>query len=532
MIGLTLPLVADAYFGPMLERRGRGAVRERHADRPGTDAARARPRGVAARALDARHHRRRDPHAAGGVCRGTADAAAAGIPVRRRRPARAAARGHRLRRRDARLGCEAGDGASAGARPPPDRRDRRCCGLVRHRGAPRRVPRGARRCRGSCSTPTSSCTRTGGSRAARRRRAQLLSLPEPPTAIFGFNDNVAIGALHAARERGLSVPDDLSVVGFDDTEQAVIVTPRLTSVRQPLAELGRMGVSLADPPDRRTTGRRSARRARDAARRPRIDRATAELSSCASRPSRRSSWPGWPPAPRSVSGAARGAHTRSPNLVADRPGRAANRRPRARQRVGDRGEPDRSVVDVERGARLEHALLGQRAQAAADGHRRRRPDRASPTTEARASSFRRGRLRSGAVHLRMRGREAAGVDTDRPDRLVDAQPRSWSTRRPRRRSSAALRSSVTRVYATDFHNGRVDVYDAHWRRVRRAGAFEDPAIPSWYAPFGVQAIGGPPLRDVRLARAGQRQRCADRRLRRRVRPRRSTRRARGSAWAR
>jgi LacI family transcriptional regulator len=73
---------------------------------------------------------------------------------------------------------------------------------------------------------------------------QLLSLREPPTAIFGFNDNVAIGALHAARNRGLTVPDDLSVVGFDDTEPAVIVTPRLTSVRQPLAEMGRMGVSL------------------------------------------------------------------------------------------------------------------------------------------------------------------------------------------------------------------------------------------------------------------------------------------------
>jgi LacI family transcriptional regulator len=79
-----------------------------------------------------------------------------------------------------------------------------------------------------------------GTAAAR----ELLSLPDPPTAIFGFNDNVAIGALHAARKRGLSVPDDLSVVGFDDTELAVIVTPQLTSVRQPLAEMGRMGVSL------------------------------------------------------------------------------------------------------------------------------------------------------------------------------------------------------------------------------------------------------------------------------------------------
>jgi LacI family transcriptional regulator len=80
----------------------------------------------------------------------------------------------------------------------------------------------------------------GGTAAAE----QLLSIDDPPTAIFAFNDNVAIGALHAAHARGLSVPGDLSIVGFDDTEQAVIVRPRLTSVRQPLAEMGRMGVSL------------------------------------------------------------------------------------------------------------------------------------------------------------------------------------------------------------------------------------------------------------------------------------------------
>jgi LacI family transcriptional regulator len=79
-----------------------------------------------------------------------------------------------------------------------------------------------------------------GTEAAR----ELLSLPDPPTAIFGFNDNVAIGAMHAARERGLSVPDDLSIVGFDDTSQTEIVSPGLTSVRQPLAEMGRTGVSL------------------------------------------------------------------------------------------------------------------------------------------------------------------------------------------------------------------------------------------------------------------------------------------------
>jgi len=50
--------------------------------------------------------------------------------------------------------------------------------------------------------------------------------------------------LHAAQKRGLSVPGDLSIIGFDDTDLTTIVTPQLTSVRQPLAELGRTGVSL------------------------------------------------------------------------------------------------------------------------------------------------------------------------------------------------------------------------------------------------------------------------------------------------
>jgi LacI family transcriptional regulator len=72
----------------------------------------------------------------------------------------------------------------------------------------------------------------------------LLNLPEPPTAIFGFNDNIAIGAIRAARARGLRVPQDLSIVGFDDVEHATIVTPALTTVRQPLAEMGRTAVSL------------------------------------------------------------------------------------------------------------------------------------------------------------------------------------------------------------------------------------------------------------------------------------------------
>src|SRR5579884_2814895 len=81
----------------------------------------------------------------------------------------------------------------------------------------------------------------GPGRAAAGR---LLDLAKPPTAIFAFNDNLAIGALQAARERDLRVPQDLSIVGFDDVEPATIVTPMLTTVRQPLAEMGRTAVSL------------------------------------------------------------------------------------------------------------------------------------------------------------------------------------------------------------------------------------------------------------------------------------------------
>jgi LacI family transcriptional regulator len=80
----------------------------------------------------------------------------------------------------------------------------------------------------------------GGVAAAKR----LFELPKPPTAIFAFNDNLAIGAVQAARAHGLAVPEDVSIVGFDDIEHATIVTPALTTIRQPLAEMGRTAVSL------------------------------------------------------------------------------------------------------------------------------------------------------------------------------------------------------------------------------------------------------------------------------------------------
>ncbi|HZU55791.1 MAG TPA: LacI family DNA-binding transcriptional regulator [Actinocrinis sp.] len=72
----------------------------------------------------------------------------------------------------------------------------------------------------------------------------LLDLPQRPTALIGFNDKAAVGALTAAAQRGLRVPDDLSIAGFDDIDLAQATSPMLTTVRQPLAEMGRMAVSL------------------------------------------------------------------------------------------------------------------------------------------------------------------------------------------------------------------------------------------------------------------------------------------------
>ncbi|TCM47167.1 LacI family DNA-binding transcriptional regulator [Kribbella sp. VKM Ac-2568] len=67
---------------------------------------------------------------------------------------------------------------------------------------------------------------------------RLLGLGEPPTAVIAGNDSIAIGVIEAARQRGLAVPADLSVVGFDDTYLAESSTPPLTTVRQPLQEMG------------------------------------------------------------------------------------------------------------------------------------------------------------------------------------------------------------------------------------------------------------------------------------------------------
>lgn len=73
---------------------------------------------------------------------------------------------------------------------------------------------------------------------------RLLALPEPPTAIFASNDDMAMGVVVAAQRRGLHVPADLSVAGFDDSQMASLVWPQLTTVRQPVFEMAVAAVDL------------------------------------------------------------------------------------------------------------------------------------------------------------------------------------------------------------------------------------------------------------------------------------------------
>lgn len=73
---------------------------------------------------------------------------------------------------------------------------------------------------------------------------RLLDRPAPPTAIFASNDDMALGAVAVAHQRGLDVPRDLTVVGFDDIPMATAVWPPLTTVRQPVARMAAEAVAL------------------------------------------------------------------------------------------------------------------------------------------------------------------------------------------------------------------------------------------------------------------------------------------------
>jgi len=84
----------------------------------------------------------------------------------------------------------------------------------------------------------------GSPRWGREAVIELLDLPRPPTAIVAGSDHLALATLAELAERGIDVPGRLSVVGFDDLPEATLVTPQLTTVRQPRDEMGRRAVAL------------------------------------------------------------------------------------------------------------------------------------------------------------------------------------------------------------------------------------------------------------------------------------------------
>ncbi|VXC45477.1 LacI family DNA-binding transcriptional regulator [Sphingomonas sp. 8AM] len=80
--------------------------------------------------------------------------------------------------------------------------------------------------------------------SGRRAAEQLLGLAERPTAIFASNDDMAAAATMTARQHGLDVPSQLTICGFDDSWIATAIYPELTTIRQPIAEMAKRGVTL------------------------------------------------------------------------------------------------------------------------------------------------------------------------------------------------------------------------------------------------------------------------------------------------
>ena len=74
--------------------------------------------------------------------------------------------------------------------------------------------------------------------------SKLLDLPNPPTTFFASNDAMAMGVMDAVRNKGMRVPDDISVIGFDDIPQASLIRPALTTIRQPLEKMARVATQM------------------------------------------------------------------------------------------------------------------------------------------------------------------------------------------------------------------------------------------------------------------------------------------------
>lgn len=106
---------------------------------------------------------------------------------------------------------------------------------------------GFRRAMADAGVPVDeSLIRVGGYRAetAERPARELLTLPDRPTAIFAANDLMAISTMQVAEELGLTVPGDVSVIGFDNVPESAMARPPLTTINQPLREIGATALAM------------------------------------------------------------------------------------------------------------------------------------------------------------------------------------------------------------------------------------------------------------------------------------------------
>ena len=157
-------------------------------------------------------------------------------PGRRPRRRRALDRRHQLAGRPGR------HPPSDRTRPPPHRRHQRAPDDVQPRPG-RRLP-GRSGDRRAAGRPRPAQARRLPPRDGLPAGPELLRCPDRPTAVFAGNDLQALGLYEAARELGLRIPEDLSVVGFDDLPVARWVGPPLTTVRQPLMEMAEAAAQL------------------------------------------------------------------------------------------------------------------------------------------------------------------------------------------------------------------------------------------------------------------------------------------------
>ena len=183
-------------------------------------------------------------------------------PDRRTAPRHAVGRRHELERRPDR------DPPPPRARSPADRRHRRTGGHPVQPCPGRRLPRGdgrgRRRDRPGAHQPRPFQVEEGIA-----SRSRLLPVGDRPTAIITGNDLQALGVYQAAREPRLHIPEDLSVVGFDDLPVARWVSPPLTTIRQPLVEMAETAAELVLAHRPRRAADPDPRRAGDRAHRPR-----------------------------------------------------------------------------------------------------------------------------------------------------------------------------------------------------------------------------------------------------------------------